>query len=586
MKKKMVYNKKNIDEEYIEKLMVKYNYYTDDKTLIRRTLKNVIKFIKEQKSTGQDETTILLEGPPGCGKSSYAYLQKQILEEILNEEVIFLEYSCNRETTQNQLIEDINVTAVCSSDTSKVNIAGYLTQAFFEVNKGKYVILFLDEWDKGPEELDDYLLTPLQKGKLNTTQHGEINIKPEYKSHLLIFLGKNMKRSTLSEQLIRRCIVHRLKIMSPSVFYQVAMRNLGGKVNKAYIDLVSILYQIVYDDPECVKRIPSCAELLIAIEEADLTDNYCNDVTKSEILDEILSILFKDENSYKSFVEEAQNYHDDKIKNLFLELVSYKKLSDNNISTDIGTIIAQNLLTDYEQSLLYKERELDSLIKQCEEQLNASDKGQDTPSANNSYTSIDGYPFIDASYQTPLANFNDDTIYVHRGVRIEELSSQLVEIAVFKSNTIKNGYFLETLKNNAAKTKTHVYEDGFCILHDDDTIVTMIRRIDKDNNLYFIFHSNQTINSISHINAATKFIDYITTIAEQKLKLNNISKQIDFEVFISCLVNDGTPEMTVVDPNDNTSLFEYQGNLNDFHTFLNNIPENNKNHISKKIKTK
>ena len=60
-----------------------------------------------------------------------------------------------------------------------------------KVNLGKKVVLFIDEYDKAREETDAFLLQFLQSGKVNSTQHGDLEIEEKYKSNLQVILCKN-----------------------------------------------------------------------------------------------------------------------------------------------------------------------------------------------------------------------------------------------------------------------------------------------------------------------------------------------------------------------------------------------------------
>lgn len=151
---------------------------------------------------GQDIFAICLEGPPGAGKTEFAKTYTKLSNELFKN-VELVDYQCDATTGKTELFEDINISAAIRGDADNVNIPGKLIEAIKKVNSGKRVVLFIDEYDKAREETDAFLLQFLQSGKINSTQHGDLEIKDEYKGKLQVILCKNDMREELSGPLSR-----------------------------------------------------------------------------------------------------------------------------------------------------------------------------------------------------------------------------------------------------------------------------------------------------------------------------------------------------------------------------------------------
>lgn len=251
--------------EKIKEIFEKYGYFAEDE-LIWQTYINVDKIINNGQ-VGQDIHAICLEGPPGAGKTEYAKVYTKLLAELLGEEVSLIDYQCDSTTGKADLYEEIRVSAAIVGNPDEVIIAGKLVEAIDEVNSGKKVILFLDEYDKAREETDVFLLKFLQEGRINTTQRGDVEISPENMQNLQCILCKNQMREELSGPLERRVKILRLAEMKPEVFYKVAQRQLPNE-DTDVLNVVSILYGALYDNKDDFARIPSCSENLMAIKDA------------------------------------------------------------------------------------------------------------------------------------------------------------------------------------------------------------------------------------------------------------------------------------------------------------------------------
>lgn len=255
----------DLSYEKIKEIFEKYGYFAEDE-LIWQTYINVDKIINNGQ-VGQAIHAICLEGPPGAGKTEYAKVYTKLLSELLGEEVSLIDYQCDSTTGKADLYEEIRVSAAIAGNPDEVIIAGKLVEAIDEVNSGKKIILFLDEYDKAREETDAFLLKFLQEGRINTTQRGDVEISPENMQNLQCILCKNQLREELYEPLERRVKILRLAEMKPEVFYKVAQRQLPN-ADTDVLNVVSVLYCALYNNKDDFARIPSCSESLMSIKDA------------------------------------------------------------------------------------------------------------------------------------------------------------------------------------------------------------------------------------------------------------------------------------------------------------------------------
>lgn len=218
---------------------------------------------------GQGIYSICLSGPPGAGKSMYAKTHKKLLEKVIGNKIDIVKYTCNTSTGKADLYEEINITeaAVQNADRDKIILSGVVAKAIDLVNEGKYVLLFLDEYDKAREETDTFLLDFLQDGEINTTQRGIIKIKEEFLKNLQVIVCKNDYREDLSGALTRRLKFIQLDYMKPDVLCKVINNNLGH-ISQSIRDSIIMLYTSIYKRKDMFRRVPACSECMQAIKDA------------------------------------------------------------------------------------------------------------------------------------------------------------------------------------------------------------------------------------------------------------------------------------------------------------------------------
>ena len=150
--------------------------------------------------------TLMLEGPPGCGKS---YLAKSMAK-ITGAEFMCL--SCYSGMNLQYLIEHPSTYALAaaqagSKDGSKADIMslGILSRAFLK-SRNQPVILLIDEIDKVDIAIDTFFLGPLQDATIYLESRPPIDANVD---NLLIVFTKNYVR-VLNDALLRR--VHPIKL--------------------------------------------------------------------------------------------------------------------------------------------------------------------------------------------------------------------------------------------------------------------------------------------------------------------------------------------------------------------------------------
>lgn len=375
--------------EKIKQIFEKYGYYAEDE-LIWQTYINVDKIINDGQ-VGQDIHAICLEGPPGAGKTEYAKVYTKLLADILGERVSLIDYQCDSTTGKADLYEEIRVSAAIAGNPDEVIIAGKLVEAIDEVNSGKKVVLFLDEYDKAREETDAFLLKFLQEGRINTTQRGNVEISPEYMKNLQCILCKNQMREELSGPLERRLKILRLAEMKPETFYKVAKRQLPD-ADKDVLNVVSVLYGALYDNKDDFARIPSCSESLMAVKDACtlMKANAPEEFIYSAIISNMLKnpddietfrhLLGKDER-LAEFFKKSCNLRDEISDTTPAEEMRRRMLSDffsddiTRVSEDIKR--ANRMLTEAHIENDFLEEKIqarDETIAQQESELQGKDK--------------------------------------------------------------------------------------------------------------------------------------------------------------------------------------------------------------------
>ena len=507
----------------IKKKVEEMGYYATNE-LLYDTYNALLLFNSAGINPGQDIFAICLEGPPGAGKTEFAKTYTKLANTLFNN-VELVDYQCDATTGKTELYEDINISAAIRGDADNVNIPGKLIEAIKKVNEGKKVVLFIDEYDKAREETDAFLLQFLQSGKINSTQHGDLEIRDEYKGNLQVILCKNDMREELSGPLSRRIRIIRLDYMHPSLFYKVANRLLvEGKtnpVNDGLLNLVSLMYEKAYANKEMYNRLPSCSEMLIAIEDADRMVKMAN-APQSVIYNIIIRNMFKstdDIATFESSLDRLKNQDESKLAALVKAMKVNTEESEAEIS--INSLIAEKVFVDENKKLVQKTQEMQSLIDEYrtkfaqmeEERKKAiSDEIEKIKLENGKLVSTTNIP-------NAMGNFEDESSHIKRGFNIFDLSNgNWTNVAQIKSPHLSHNYFISKLIEHASDLDVKIYENGILLKESGEQRLIVISDMDDNGYPQFSILSSYPVIPSTFMYDVERFIKFMNECFEKQPK--------------------------------------------------------------------
>ena len=136
--------------------------------------------------------SLLIEGPPGSGKTAYA---EHLAQELGAE---FLYYSCS-EFGNTDLLYQVDVNGVVTRE--KAWVKGPAWEACELSADGKKVVLLIDELDKAASNFDAFLLRFLERWTFDSPERELIKGNPK---NICVVLTTNGRR-TLRSEVLRRC---------------------------------------------------------------------------------------------------------------------------------------------------------------------------------------------------------------------------------------------------------------------------------------------------------------------------------------------------------------------------------------------
>ena len=484
--------------------------YIATEELIYDTYNALCMFSDSKLNSGQDIYAICLEGPPGAGKTEFAKTYTKICNEIFDKNVEMVDYQCDATTGKTELFEDINISAAIRGDADHVNIPGKLVEAIKKVNSGKKVILFIDEYDKAREETDAFLLQFLQSGKINSTQHGDLEVEDKYKSNLQVILCKNDMREELSGPLSRRIRILRLDYMEPSIFYKVANNELvkkrEDKVNDGLLNLVTLMYQHAYKDKDVYDRLPSCSEMLIALEDADRLLKRAN-APQYIIYNTIIKNMFKSEDDIKTFENSLQN-------GKLNDLIKSMKNKENKKQEDINILIAAKVFKGVGEELNKKSKEMQKLIDEYVEKFKKmeEDRIKSIEEEKNKILLENGKLVSSNTRPSVIKNFDDEAAEVKRGYDIFESSNgDWTTVASIRMDGLSHNYLIDNLVKMAHRLEVKIYENGVLLKEDNDINLILVNTIENNKSIYKVMCNKKIIPS-TYINDIVNFIIFATQV--------------------------------------------------------------------------
>lgn len=199
-----IQNQENREYEEFKNKVNSKGYFVSDEFILFNSFLSIRDMgkLKTQKIS-----CLLLDGPPGAGKTFLAQIISQILPAML------IKYQFTAGSGVEDILYDLNLMEIVrgmgGKDIKSVYLDGVLPKAIKASHNSK-IVLLLDEMDKASPKTDPFLLDFLYSGEIYNPHLGELKAN---ENNLLVIITKNSDRF-LSGPLMRR--TRRLYLDFPS----------------------------------------------------------------------------------------------------------------------------------------------------------------------------------------------------------------------------------------------------------------------------------------------------------------------------------------------------------------------------------
>lgn len=551
-----------ITKEELNKLFEENGYYIEDYALSKAYLS--LYYLLNSKSIGQEVYSLCLDGPSGAGKTSFVQAYTKVAEKLLGQPVEFINFQLDAETGKDALYEDIDVVATFENDISRIRIPGIILKAIKLANEGRYVILKMDEYDKSRDSTDTFFNNFLQEGRINTIQHGDVQITPENMGKLQVFLCKNDLRTDLSEPMMRRNRIIRLDYMKPDRLYKILQKFIkDNNCDEGLLNLVTLIYESIYENRDMYTKLPSCSECQQSIMDAFLLLQI-DGFSKKDIYQNIIENMLKFEDDVKTFEANLSKGNNIKLGNLISDMKKDTGTSINKV--DLNEMIARNVFADESTRLTKKIEEMQELIseytdrfakleeerkKRLKEELQkiALENGNLVLSNNNSNIS---------------RIFGDETSRIKRGFNIfEQSNEEWTDVAEITYKELARENFINEIIEHAEELDVTIYENGIVLKEDDGLKLIVINETLEDGTNRYRIMSSQPVIPATYLEEIKKFISFANQTYQKQAKTakqitNSALGILDYSYKINALVyNEKNLVMDTEADNPNVTIINF-----------------------------